>query len=125
MEYTIGEYIRSKGKVYSSSGGYKYFSSIAVGSKIHLRCTLFMNSCKGTAILDLEVNLLYFKSVHNHPLENYKYGIYALKTKCKRSAQCSSRGVTRGGPGGAKAPPLAKVAPPPPWPNCPPPLPSC
>ena len=86
MEYTIGEYIRSKGKVYTSSDGYKYFSSKAVGSKIHLRCTLFMKSCKGTAKLDLEVNLLYLKSVHNHPLENYSSGIYALKTKCKLSA---------------------------------------
>ena len=71
MEYTIGEYIR----------------------KIHLRCTPFRKSCKCTAKLDLEVNLLYLKSVHNHPSENYKSGIYALKTKCERSAQCSSDGL--------------------------------
>ena len=89
----IGEYIRSKGKVYISSDGYKYFSSKAVGSRIHLRCTLFRNSCKGTAKLDLEENVLYLKSVHNHHLENYKSGISALKTKCKRSAQCLSDGL--------------------------------
>ena len=59
MEYTIGEYIRSKGKVYTSSDGYKYFSSKDVGSKSHLGCRLFRNSCKGTAKLDLELNLLY------------------------------------------------------------------
>ena len=49
MEYSIGEYIRSKEKVYTSSDGYKYFSSKAVGRKIYLRCTLFRNSCTGTA----------------------------------------------------------------------------
>ena len=53
----------------------------------------FQEELQRTAKLDLEVNLLHLKSVHNHPLENYSSGIYALKTKCKRSAQCSSDGL--------------------------------
>ena len=61
MEFTLDEYKRSNGKTYSSSDGFKYFSCKIVEKQTYLRCTLFRRSCKGTAKLDQDTNLIHPK----------------------------------------------------------------
>ena len=87
MEYQVDEYRCSKGKIYTSSDGYKYFSSRAKTNNVYLRCSLFNNGCKGTAKLNYESNLIHSISPHNDSLDDYRSKIYELKTKCKRNAQ--------------------------------------
>ena len=53
----------------------------------YLRCVLSNNGCKGTSKLELETNLIYPNSIHNHGIDECKSGVYVLKTKCKKMAQ--------------------------------------
>ena len=72
MEFTLDEYKRSNGKIYSSSDGFKYFSCKIVEKQTYLRYTLFRRSCKGTAKLDQDTNLIHPKSPHNHDVDDYQ-----------------------------------------------------
>ena len=67
--------------------GFKYSKYKVKENTTYLRCVLSKNGCKGTAKLKLETNLIYPNSIHNHGIDEYKSGVYKLKTKCKKMAQ--------------------------------------
>ena len=54
---------------------------------------LYRKSCKGSAKLAKATNLIYPKSEHNHPIQDYHTEAYAIKTKCKRIAQTSQHNL--------------------------------
>ena len=49
----------------------------------------FKNGCKGSAKFNIEVNLVYPRSQHNHNVEEYNAKIHEIKTKIKRKAMTS------------------------------------
>ena len=89
MEYTIDQYRRKGGKVITSSDGYKYFCHKSKNDIHYLKCTFFKNGCKGSAKLNIVVNLVYHKSEHNHNVEEYNAEVHEIKTKIKRKAMNS------------------------------------
>ena len=93
MEYSFDQYKRNTGKVFSSSNGYKYFCHKSIENILYLRCVLFRKDCKGSAKLEKATNLIYPKSEHNHGLQDYRTEVYAIKTKCKTTAQTSQHNL--------------------------------
>ena len=79
--------MRSNGKILTTTDGFKYSKYKVKENTTYLRCVLSKNGCKGTAKLKLETNLIYPNSNHNHGIEEYKSGVYELKTKCKKMAE--------------------------------------
>ena len=93
MEYSFDQYKRNTGKVFTSSNGYKYFCHKSIENILYLRCVLFRKDCKGSAKLEKATNLIYPKSEHNHGLQDYRAEVYAIKTKCKTTAQTSQHNL--------------------------------
>ena len=87
MEYTVEEYRRTVGKIYTTSDGHKYIHSKIMEKYIYLKCTLFRECCKGFGKLNRERNLISPLNQHNHDIEDYKAEIFQLKTKCKTIAK--------------------------------------
>ena len=90
MEYISDSYRRSNGKIVTTNDGFKYSKYKVKENTTYLRCVLSKNGCKGTAKLKLETNLIYPNSNHNHGIEEYKSGVYELKTKCKKMAESTA-----------------------------------
>ena len=95
MEYTLEEYKRCKGKVFSIVDGHKYVRSKISEEYIYLKCALFRVSCKGTGKLNKQTNLITPLHNHNHQLEDYKTDIFRLKTKCKTLAKQSQNNLRK------------------------------
>ena len=93
MEYSFDQYKRNTGKVFTSSDSYKYFCHKYTENILYLRCALFRKDCKGSAKLEKATNLIYPKSEHNHGLKDYRAEVYAIKTKCKTTAQTSQHNL--------------------------------
>ena len=84
MEYTLQEYKRREGKVFTTSDGHKYTRSKITEKYIYLKCALFRQSgCKGTSRLNRETDLITPLTQHHHSNEDYQSNIFDLKTKCK------------------------------------------
>ena len=83
MEYSLDEYKRSVGNVFTTENGHKYIKSKNTDKYMYLRCVLFRDGCKGSSKLDHESNLIRSLNPHNHNVEKYKTEVYQLKTKCK------------------------------------------
>ena len=96
MEYSLDEYKRSVGNVFTTENGHKYIKSKNTDKYMYLRCVLFRDGCKGSSKLDHESNLIRSLNPHNHNVEKYKTEVYQLKTKCKsvvKKSQTSLRKV--------------------------------
>ena len=89
MEFTIQEYKRSLGKVVTTPDGYNYVHSKITEDCIYLKCSLFRCGCKGTSKLNRSRNLVTPTNSHNHSVDDYKAGVYQLKTRCKTLAKHS------------------------------------
>ena len=89
MEYQLGNYVRSSGKIFTSSDGFKYVKYKVKGNHAYLRCVFSKKGCKGTSKLDIERDLIYPNSIHNHPTQAYNSEIYELKKHCKKIARSS------------------------------------
>ena len=59
-----------------------------------MRCVLWKKGCKGTSKLNLETDLIYPNSIHNHDIESYQSEVFDLKNRCKKVAR-SSQGSLR------------------------------
>ena len=95
MDYTLEEYKRYKGKVFTTVDGHKYVRSKVNEEYIYLKCALFRGSCKGTGRLNRQTNAITPLHNHNHPLADYKTDIYRLKTKCKTLAKQSQNNLRK------------------------------
>ena len=91
MEYTLQEYKRCTGKVYTTTDGHKYIKSKMTDSHIYLRCVFFKSmKCKATCKLSRDTNLVNpLQGQHNHSDTEYDTHIYELKTKCKTISKYS------------------------------------
>ena len=91
MEYTLQEYKRSTGKVFTTTDGHKYIKSKITGSYIYLRCVFFKSmKCKATCKLNRDTNLINpLLAQHNHSDAEYDTHVYELKTKCKTISKSS------------------------------------
>ena len=88
MEYTLQEYKRREGKVFTTSDGHKYIRSKITEKYLYLKCALFrQNDCKGTGRLNRETNLITPLTHHHHSNEDYQSNIFDLKAKCKTLAK--------------------------------------
>ena len=88
MEYTLQEYKRREGKVFTTSDGHKYIRSKITEKYLYLKCALFrQNDCKGTGRLNRETNLITPLTQHHHSNEDYQSNIFDLKAKCKTLAK--------------------------------------
>ena len=87
MEYTLTHYKQNRGLIYRTSEGHKYLVSRRKGNQIYLKCVLFRSSCKSTAKLSQESNLIILLANHNHEIDNYNDHIYLMKAKCKEAAK--------------------------------------
>ena len=94
MEYTLDSYLRSGGKIFTTSNGYKYLKYKVKKTKAYLRCVLWKKGCKGTSKMNLDTDIIYPSSIHNHDIELYQSEVYDLKTRCKKVAR-SSQGSLR------------------------------
>ena len=84
MEYTLQEYKRREGKVFTTSDGHKYTRSKITEKYLYLKCAIFRQSgCKGTNRLNRETDLITPLTQHHHNNEDYQSNIFDLKTKCK------------------------------------------
>ena len=95
MEYTLDEYKRFMGKVFSTVDGHKYVRSKISEKYIYLKCGLFRDGCKGTGKLNNETNLITPLHTHNHQFEGYKSHVYQLKTKWKTIAKHSQTNLRK------------------------------
>ena len=95
MDYTLEEYKRFKGKVFTTVDGHKYVRSKVNEEYIYLKCDLFRGSCKGTGRLNRQTNAITPLHNHNHPLADYRTDIYRLKTKCKTLAKQSQNNLRK------------------------------
>ena len=95
MEYQLGIYVRSNGKILTSSDGFKYVKYKVKGNHVYLRCVLSKKGCKGTSKLDIERDLIYPNSIHNHPIQAYNSEIYELKNHCKKIARGSQNSLRK------------------------------
>ena len=68
MEYSLDQYKRNGGKVFTSTDGNKYLCHKSTESIHYLRCVLYRSDCKRSAKLE---KVIYPKSEHNHSLQNY------------------------------------------------------
>ena len=95
MEYTLQEYKRSTGKVFTTTDGHKYIKSKITGDCIYLRCVFFKSlKCKATCKLNFDTNLINPMSNHSHSDTEYNGDAYELKSKCKTISK-SSQGNLR------------------------------
>ena len=95
MEYLLGNYVRSNGKILTSSDGFKYVKYKAKGNHAYLRCVLSKKGYKGTSKLYIERDLIYPNSIHNHPIQAYNSEIYELKNHCKKIARSSQNSLRK------------------------------
>ena len=79
MEYTLDSYLRSGGKIFTTSNGYKYLKYKVKKTKAYLRCVLWKKGCKGTSKMNLDTDIIYPSSIHNHDIELYQSEVYDLK----------------------------------------------
>ena len=56
---------------------------------------LSKKGCKGTSNLDIERDLIYPNSIHNHPIQAYNSEIYELKNHCKKIARSSQNSLRK------------------------------
>ena len=88
MDYTLQEYKRREGKVFTTSDGHKYTRSKITEKYFCLKCALFRQSdCKGTSRLNRETDLITPLAQHHHSTEDYQSDIFGLRTKCKTLAK--------------------------------------
>ena len=71
MGYTIEEYRRTVGKVFTISDGNKYIQSKSKDNFVYLRCVLFRDGCKGTCKLNRESDSVTPLKIHDHNIEAY------------------------------------------------------
>ena len=95
MEYQLGNYVRSNGKILTSSDGFKYVKYKVKGNHAYLRCVLSKKGCMGTSKLDIERDLIYPNSIHDHPIQAYNSEIYELKNHCKKIARSSQNSLRK------------------------------
>ena len=72
MEYTLGSYVRTGGKIYTTSDGFKYVKYKVEETRAYLRCVLWKNGCKRTGKLNLESDFIHPCSIHNHDNDAYE-----------------------------------------------------
>ena len=89
MEYTIDEYKRSFGKVFTSYDEHKYIQSKPTDKYIFLECAIFRTGCKGTRRINRETNLITPLRDLNHTVNDYMSDIFKPKSKCKSTAKSS------------------------------------
>ena len=94
MEYTLGSYVGTGGKIFTSSDGFKYLKYKVKETREYLRCVLWKKGCKGTGKLNLESELIHPCSFHNHNIDEYETEVYDLKNRCKTIAR-NSQGSLR------------------------------
>ena len=95
MEYTLTHYKQNRGLIYRTSEGHKYLVSRRKGNQIYFKCVLFRSSCKSTAKLSQESNLIILLANHNHETDNYNDHIYLMKAKCKEAAKSSGENLRK------------------------------
>ena len=95
MEYTLQEYKRREGKVFTTSDEHKYTLSKNTEKYLYLKCALFSQSnCNGTSRLP-ETDLITPVTQHNHNKEDYQSNIFGHKTKCKILAKNTQTNLTK------------------------------
>ena len=72
MEYTLDEYKRTVGKVFTTSDENKYIPSKSNDNFVYLRCALFRGGCKGTCKLNRDRDLITPLNSHNLTLRRIK-----------------------------------------------------
>ena len=78
MEYTIDEYKRSFGKIFTSYYEHKYIQSKPTDKYIFLKCAIFRTGCKGTRRIKRETNLITPLRDLNHTVNDYMSDIFNL-----------------------------------------------
>ena len=81
MEYTLDEYKRAVGKVFTTSDGNKYILSKSNVNFVYLRCALFRGGCKGTSKINRERDLITPLNSHNHDLGGVSNRIICSQNK--------------------------------------------
>ena len=95
MEYTIDEYKRSFGKVFTSYDEHKYIQSKPTDKYIFLKCAIFRTGCKGSSRINRETNLITPLRDHNHTVNDYMSEIFKLKSNCKSTAKSSQSNLRK------------------------------
>ena len=72
MEYKLDNFKRSNGNILRTTDGFKFSKYKVKGDTVYLRCVLSKKGCKGTGKLNIETNLIYPISMHNHDVGEYK-----------------------------------------------------
>ena len=82
MEYTIEDFKRTTGRVFTTSDGHKYIKSKTNTKSTYLRCVLFKTlRCKGTSKLQYDIDRIVSMNQHNHGLSEYESNVNEIKRK--------------------------------------------
>ena len=82
MEYTIEDFKRTTGRVFTTSEGYKYIKSKTNTKSTYLRCVLFKTlRCKGTSKLQYDIDRIVSMNQYNHGLSEYESNVNEIKRK--------------------------------------------
>ena len=91
MKNTLIHYKQNRGLIYRTSDGHKYLVSRRKGNQIYFKRVLFRSSCKSTAKLSQESNLIILLADHKNGIDLYNDDIYLIKAKCKEAAKSSGK----------------------------------